>query len=135
MPRFSGAVETNTNEVKPPLMPLITISETPSGLTEAVDTLERQLADMRKELSAMYDRVQLGEFGELKNASRIIADIRQWLKIAIEAEAQLANREKQELGISLSYGLDLDRAKETIGCELDRLRRARDTGGVSRQSE
>ncbi|WWR48192.1 hypothetical protein RZ517_08485 [Roseovarius sp. S88] len=116
-------------------MPLITISETPSGLTEAVDTLERQLADMRKELSAMYDRVQLGEFGELKNASKVIADIRQWLRIAIEAEAQLANREKQELGISLSYGLDLDRAKETIGCELDRLRRARDTGGVSRQSE
>lgn len=112
-------------------MPLITLSETPSVVTTSIDRLARQLADMGKELEAMYERIKDGEFGELKNASKATSDIRQWLKIAIEAEAQLATREKQELGITLSYGIDLDWAKETIGCELDRLRRARGSETVS----
>ncbi len=116
-------------------MPLITLSQTPSALTTSVDRLARQLADLGHELDAMYERVRDGDFGELKNATKATADLRQWLRIAIEAEAQLATREKQELGIVNSYGLDLDWAKETIGCELDRLRRSRDSVGVSRESE
>lgn len=111
-------------------MPLITLSEEPNRLTTSIDALERQLVDMKHELSSMYDRIKAGEFGELKNASKATTEIRQWLKIAIEAEAQLATREKRELGITLSYGLDLDRAQEAIGCQLDRLRRARDTNSV-----
>lgn len=107
-------------------MSLITLSEKPCALTTSIDALERQLVDMKHELSAMYDRIKQGEFGELKNATKATAEIRQWLKIAIEAEAQLATREKKELGITLSYGLDLDLAKEKIGCQLDRIRRTRD---------
>lgn len=116
-------------------MPLITLSETPSKLTTSVDLLEQQLADMGAELEAVYKRIKDGDLGELKNAAKATADIRQWLKIAIEAEAQLATREKQKLGIVMSYGLDLDWAKETVGCKLDRLRRARDSGEISSQSE
>ncbi|MEM1341864.1 MAG: hypothetical protein AAGF68_06055, partial [Pseudomonadota bacterium] len=58
-------------------------------------------------------------------------EIRQWLKIAIEAEAQLATREKRELGIHTSYGLDLVEAQDAIELRLARLRRARDAERVS----
>ncbi|MEM8582425.1 MAG: hypothetical protein AAGF50_14605, partial [Pseudomonadota bacterium] len=95
-------------------MPLITLSAEPTGLTTSIDSLERQLADMRRELEGMYERIKAGEFGELKNAMKATTEIRQWLKIAIEAEAQLATREKRELGIHTSYGLDLVEAQDAI---------------------
>ncbi|MEM7075026.1 MAG: hypothetical protein AAGA28_02285 [Pseudomonadota bacterium] len=115
-------------------MPLITISDEPSGLTTSIDSLQRQLADMRCELDGMYARIKAGEFGELKNAMKATTEIRQWLKIAMEAEAQLVTREKRELGIHKSYGLDLAEAKDKVRHRLARLRRARNAEGVSGQS-
>ena len=111
-------------------MALITPNEGPNGLTTSIDSLERQLADMRRELEAMYARIKDGEFGELKNASKATTEIRQWLKIAIEAEAQLASRQKRDLGISNSYGLDLDQALEEIDGRMAAHARARDTKEV-----
>jgi len=107
-------------------MPLITQDRTPSGVTLSIDGLEKQLSRMRAELEEIYARIKNGQFGELKNARTATSDIRQWLKIAIEAEAQLARRKQQELGIAHAYAVDLDEARENIGCRLARLRRARD---------
>ncbi|MEM6375462.1 MAG: hypothetical protein AAF686_04430 [Pseudomonadota bacterium] len=115
-------------------MTLIVPNAEPTGLTTSIDSLERQLADMRRELEAMYDRIKAGEFGELKNAMKATTEIRQWLKIAIEAEAQLATREKRELGLHKSWGLDLSSAQEAIEFRLARLRRTRDAERVSGQS-
>ncbi|MEO1138589.1 MAG: hypothetical protein AAFW87_03945 [Pseudomonadota bacterium] len=115
-------------------MPLITTDPTPTGVTTSIDSLERQLSDMREELEGMYSRIKDGEFGELKNAMKATTEIRQWLKIAIEAEAQLATRKKAELGIVHAYALDLTQAKETVGHRLARLRRTRDAERVSEQS-
>ena len=67
-------------------MVLITPEEEPSGLTTSIDALERQLADMRGDLQVLYLKIRDGDLGELKNATRATAEIRQWLKIAIEAE-------------------------------------------------
>ncbi len=104
-------------------MILIVPDPVPTGLTTSIDSLERQLADMRAELESMYARIKTGEFGELKNAMKATAEIRQWLKIAIEAEAQLATRKKSEKGIVHNYGLDLDAARDSIGRRLAKLRR------------
>ncbi|WP_135505115.1 hypothetical protein [Roseovarius aestuariivivens] len=106
-------------------MVLIVPDPVPTGLTTSIDSLERQLADMRAELEGMYARIKTGEFGELKNAMKATSEIRQWLKIAIEAEAQLATRKKTEKGIVHDYALDLDAARTAVGCRLARLRRAR----------
>ena len=106
-------------------MTLITPDPAPTGLTTSIDSLERQLADMRAELEAMYERIKAGEFGELKNAMKATSEIRQWLKIAIEAEAQLAERKKAEKGIVHHYALDLETARTSVGCRLARLRRVR----------
>ena len=108
-------------------MPLITQDTASHTVSLSIDGLERQLSDMRAELEGMYVRIKNGEYGELKNAMKATSEIRQWLKIAIEAEAQIATRRKEELGIVHGYALDLDKARDQIGCRLARLRRSRDS--------
>jgi hypothetical protein len=115
-------------------MVLITPDERPTGLTTSIDSLERQLSDMRGELLKLYDRIQSGDVEDLKNATRATSEIRQWLKIAIEAEAHLEKRRKQEKGIVNDYALDLSEARVAVCGRLDRLRRARCPGRVYRKS-
>jgi hypothetical protein len=76
--------------------------------------------------------VRAENFDDIKNQSRILGDIRQWLKMAIEAETQLEQRKKKEQGIVNGYALDMDAARDSIGCRLDRLRRARCPGRFPR---
>ncbi|MFX0542408.1 hypothetical protein ACEWPM_011825 [Roseovarius sp. S4756] len=105
-------------------MSLITPEEGQSALSATVTTLERQLRGMCEDLEALSDRVRAEDFEDIKNRSRILGDIRQWLKLAIEAETQLEQRKKKEQGIVNGYALDMDAARDSIGCRLDRLRRA-----------
>ena len=116
-------------------MVLITADEGPSGLTTSIDALEQQLADMRGELQELYQRIKAGELNELKNAAKATSEIRQWLKIAIEAEAQLEKRRREDRGIVHGFAIDLDGARTQIGGRLDRLRRAGCPGPVPRCSE
>lgn len=116
-------------------MTLIKPDDRPSGLTTSITSLERQLADMRDELEAIYQKIKTGNLDELKNATKATAEIRQWLKIAIEAEATLEKQHKQSKGIVHDYALDLGAARDALGGKLDRLRRARSSGGVSGKSE
>ena len=109
-------------------MSLITPEEGPSGLSATVTTLERQLRGMCEDLEALSDKVRAQQFDDIKTQSRILGDIRQWLKMAIEAETQLEQRKKKEQGIVNGYALDMDAARDSIGCRLDRLRRARCPG-------
>ncbi|MHA7849651.1 hypothetical protein [Roseovarius sp.] len=115
-------------------MVLITQDDRPTGLTTSIDSLERQLADMQVGLLKLYDRIQDGDLENLKNANRATAEIRQWLKIAIEAEVHLEKRRKHEKGIVNDYALDLSEARASVCGRLDRLRRARCPGRVYRQS-
>lgn len=116
-------------------MVLITPDEGPTGLTTSINALERQLADMKEDLEAIYVRIRAGELDELQNANRATAEIRQWLKIAIEAEVQLEKRRKQDKGIVHDYAFDFDDARTRIGCRLDRLRRTRCPGRLPRCSD
>jgi GTP cyclohydrolase FolE2 len=113
-------------------MVVITPDEGPSGLTRSINALEEQLADMREELEELYRRIRAGDLSELKHATRATAEIRQWLKIAIEAEAQLEKRRQHERGIVHGYAIDFDAARVEIRCRMDRLRRARCAGRVPR---
>ena len=116
-------------------MVLITPDEGPTGLTTSINALEGQLADMRQELEDLYHRIKAGDLDELKSATKATAEIRQWLKIAIEAEAQLDKRKRHERGIAHGYAIDFDAARDEIGCRMDRLRRARCSGPVPRCSD
>ena len=106
-------------------MSLITPEEGPSALSATVTTLERQLRGMCEDLEALSEMVRARATSTIsKTSSRILGDIRQWLKMAIEAETQLEQRKKKEQGIVNGYALDMDAARDSIGCRLDRLRRA-----------
>jgi hypothetical protein len=116
-------------------MVLITPDEGPTGLTTSINALEQQLADMRADLAEIYQRIRSGDLDELKNATKATTEIRQWLKIALEAEAQLERRRKEDLGIVHGYALDFDDARHQIGCRLDRLKRASCHGRLPRCPE
>jgi hypothetical protein len=106
-------------------MSLITPENDPGGLSATVTVLERQLRGMCEDLETLSDKVRAEDFDDAKAQSRILGDIRQWLKLVIEAENQLEQRKKKEQGIVNGYALDMDAARDSIGGRLDRLRAAR----------
>lgn len=106
-------------------MILIKPDEGPSGLTASICLLERQLADMRAEMEAIYERIKDGDLGEIKNATRVTSEIRQWMKIALEAEVQLEKRKSNQKGIVRGFAIDFEAARDSIRSRLDRLGRER----------
>jgi len=102
-------------------MILITPDEGPSGLTTSIDMLVRQLADMRADLGVIYERIREGDLDEVKNASRVTSEIRQWLKIALETEMQLEKCKSKEKGIVRDFAIDFSEARDSIRSRLDRL--------------
>ncbi|MEL7012419.1 MAG: hypothetical protein AAFO72_03970 [Pseudomonadota bacterium] len=106
-------------------MILITPDDGPDGLTEIIDSVQQQLSDMRVELDRLYRKIQAGELEELSAAGKQMVEIRQWLKIAIEAEVHLEKRRKEKEGIVHDFAINLNEAKSSIGSKLDSLRRDR----------
>lgn len=104
-------------------MILITPEDRPDGLTDTIASVQQQLSDMRVELDHIYGRIQSGELDELALAGKTMVDIRQWLKIAIEAEVYLEKRRKEKEGIVHDFAVNLDEARASIGSKLTGLRR------------
>ena len=102
-------------------MILITPDDGPDGLTEIIDSVQQQLSDMRVELDRLYRKIQADELDELSSAGKQMVEIRQWLKIAIEAEVHLEKRRKEKEGIVHDYAIKLDEAKSAIGRKLEPL--------------
>ena len=114
-------------------MVIFTAEEDPANLSAAISALARQLADMRDALESRRQQIRAGKPEGLDGSERAIADIRQWLRLALEAEAQLEKRSKRTSGASHAGTLDLDDARSEIGGRLDRLRRAGHAGSLSEQ--
>ncbi len=115
-------------------MTLILPDKCPSGLSTSVTSLQRQLADLGEDLELLRQRIRAGDLDHLKNSNRALSDIRQWLRIALEAEVSLEQRTKRQQGIVHEYAIDFDGARASIGCRLDRLRRVRCPKRISKRS-
>ncbi|KZY39755.1 hypothetical protein A3731_13040 [Roseovarius sp. HI0049] len=109
-------------------MILITRDDGPSGLTASVGLIERQMAEMRGELEVIHARIRDGDLSGIGDASKVTADIRHWLKLALEAEAQFAKFKAEDRGIVRDYALDFDEARESIRGRLARLGRGSGAG-------
>lgn len=109
-------------------MILLTKDGGPSGLAASIGLLERQMADMRGEIEVLHTRIRNGELDEIRNASRLMAEIRQWLKLALEAEVQFEKFRTKEDGIVREYALDFTEARESIRGRLARLGRGGGAG-------
>ncbi|MDM8165338.1 hypothetical protein [Roseovarius sp.] len=109
-------------------MILITRDDGPSGLAASVGLIERQMAEMRAELEVIHARIREGEMEGIRDASRITADIRHWLKLALEAEVQFAKFKAKDRGIVRDYALDFTEARDSIRGRLARLGRGGGAG-------
>jgi len=116
-------------------MTLITPDEGPTGLGTTVTSLERQLIGLKTDLEALQGRLRADDLEALKESTRMMSDIRNWIRLAIEMEMKLEQRNKRDKGIVNGYALDMGAARDTIGCRLDRLRRSRCAGRFPGQPE
>ncbi|MGI3164439.1 hypothetical protein [Pseudooceanicola sp. 200-1SW] len=107
------------------------IAEQEARLRDAVETVERQMRDIAADLERVQDRVRAGEIEGVKDASRMCTEIRSWVRFVLEMEAKLDGVRQRNGTGSGGDDIDLDAARATIGCRLDRLRRCGCTGPVS----
>lgn len=94
-----------------------------TAMDQELSRIERQLHEISLELEGLQTKIKQGQIGSESDATRTFSDIRRWIRLALEAEKSLAERKREDGGVAGSYALDLDRARTSIGCRLDRLRR------------
>ena len=104
-------------------------------LDPGMELLENVLIEFGGELETLKARVRDGDVEAVKDATKVVADIRHWMRLAKEAEAQFDQRRKESAGIEHGYALDLAHARSEIGCRLARLRRCGGSRDVSGQPE
>lgn len=109
-------------------------NETPRhapSLEEEIDAVRQTLAHLTRSLRGLEDEVMAGDAASVREASKLLADIRTWSRLAIDTEARFEERRKEQQGIVDGYALDLVEARRTIGCRLARLRRCCRQGQIS----
>ncbi|MCJ7873752.1 hypothetical protein Q4577_13420 [Marinovum sp. 2_MG-2023] len=112
-------------------MTLITPKRDVERLEARLVVVRESLVEFETALRDLKKRVQCGEVDTLKDVSKTVADIRGWMKLAMETESQLAEYARKEAAIDGAYGLDLEQARSEIGCRLAQLRRCCGAGRVS----
>lgn len=104
-------------------MVLITPDQDVARLEEDLQVVRECLVEFEAALRDLKKRAQGGEVGTMKDVGKTLAEIRGWMKLAMETEAQLADYARREAAIERAYGLDLDLARSEIGCRLAQLRK------------
>lgn len=112
-------------------MTLITAKTDSERLEKKRKEFEEILEGMVDDLSALSDRLKDGQLDVDKDARQLKQDIRFWLRLAVETEAELHALKRQDANICGSYGIDMDAARVEIGCRLDSLRACCGAGDFS----
>lgn len=92
-------------------------------LDQEIDQVRQTVAHMRFQLAALEAEIMAGDPEAIRASAKVLADLRTWSKLAIEAEARFEERRKDKDRVVYNYALDLEDAKRTIGCRMARLRR------------
>lgn len=112
-------------------MVLITPEDDTENFGPEFDRVQTQLRSFLADIEDLQKRVHAGEGVKEIEVRKLFQELRVWLKLAHEAESIVAQRKREKLGIKHDYGLDLQAARDQIGCRLDRLRRCCKDGKVS----
>ncbi|RMH39757.1 MAG: hypothetical protein D6688_13590 [Alphaproteobacteria bacterium] len=100
------------------------------GADDLLARARRQYRRMSEALGALIDRMMRGETVEAREAERLLRDHMRVLNLALEQEAKVAERRRQEAPGEGGV-LDLDRARAEIARRIARLGGAGSSGGVS----
>ena len=107
----------------------------PRVIAQSLDELETsakaQVVSAIEALNRLMAEVDAGKVGPKSEVAKVIGDIRDWLKIAHEMELRLEKSDQGRTGSGRGYALDLEEARSSIGCRLDRLRRSCCSGKIS----
>lgn len=103
-------------------MTLITAKNESARLEKKRAEFEEILGGMVDDLSSLSDRLRDGNLDVDKDARQLKQDIRFWLRLAAETEAELNALKRQDADICGSYGIDMEAARLEVGCRLDSLR-------------
>lgn len=101
-----------------------------AGLDAEIEQVRRTMTYLTELLALMEDEVMEGDPGSIKEAAKLLAEIRNWSKLAMETEARFEERDQRRHRVANGYALDLEEARATIGCRLARLRRCCGAGRV-----
>lgn len=93
-------------------------------LMELHRSAKEQLVHAIKALGSLEHRIEKGEIGPKSEITKVLADIRDWLKIAHEMEVRLDRNSQDYSDGEERDALNLDEARSEIGRRLSRLRGA-----------
>ncbi|WP_375690233.1 hypothetical protein [Pseudooceanicola sp. LIPI14-2-Ac024] len=93
-------------------------------LARELEIIALQIGDLKEEMLRLQARARDGDISAVKEAQKTVLDVRQFLNRAAETEEKLAEiRHGKPGGDGGQFALDLDGARASIRCRLDRLRR------------
>lgn len=92
---------------------------------------EAHYEDALEAVRALKRRLSEGAEPSAAEISRIATDYRRATQTLFDERKRLDDQRKREAGVVHDYALDLDAARDEVGRELDRLRAAFGSGGVS----
>lgn len=110
---------------------LITAQIQAARLEAQREEISQTLADLVADVRALQSQLRQGEIEKKTETSKLLNDLRYWLKAARETEAELEEIRRKESGIGDAYGLDLEAAEFAIGCRMAQLRPCCGAGEVS----
>jgi predicted nucleic acid-binding Zn-ribbon protein len=101
---------------------LLTAEAETRRLEEQRAEIEETLCDLRDDIRAIQARLRSGTVDRKTEAAKPLSELKYWLKAIRETEAEIDAIRRRELAIAGPYGLDLEAARDEIGCRLARLR-------------
>lgn len=90
-------------------------------LTREREEIAQELAELKAAIQALRQALKAGEARKPGEDGKLLKDAQYWMRALRETEAELNDLRRKQSGIAGEYGLDLDAARDQIGCRLGRL--------------
>ncbi|GGG64323.1 hypothetical protein GCM10011415_08600 [Salipiger pallidus] len=113
-------------------MILIQLEEEMSRLENEREQIVDVLKELGDEIRRIKTQIEDGDAVSKTETGKLMADLRYWMRASHETEAQIANVRRKQKGLVGDWALDLERARDEIGCRMARLRRCCGAGELPR---
>lgn len=114
-------------------MTLITPDRDITELQELLTSVFESVRALRREFQDISTKISAGDDVTATTVKSAAGQLTMQLALCQKLETNLAECKRKQAGIApnATYALDLDKARTTIGCQLDKLRRCKGSGTIS----